>query len=124
MKNENYKEIDSFEKALAATGRPAVPAFADAPDDLCEYFKKQYKAIVITEAINGGWKPDMYNTDQEKWFPWFRFDRPSGFAFGDTCYGSWLADAGDASRLCFKTEEQAEYAGETFPEIYEGLLTK
>lgn len=124
MKNENYTEIKTLEDALKATGRPEVPAFADAPEDMREYFQAHYKAAVITEAINGDWKADWTDGEQRKYFPWFDFDGPSGFAFSATYCGCSSATAGDASRLCFETREQAAYAGQTFPEVYKILLTK
>lgn len=123
MKNENYKEIKTLADAFKVTGRPDTPTFADAPEDMREYFQKQYEAAIVTEAINGDWKADWNNSDQRKHLPWFYFG-PSGFARRAANYGYSTAYAGDASRLCFETREQAVYAGETFPEIYEGQLTK
>ena len=65
-KQEVTERIKSFEDALKETGRPAVPEFSDAPEDLRDYFKAQYKAVVITEALNEGWKADWNDSSQEK----------------------------------------------------------
>lgn len=123
MKNKKYKDIKTLADAFKATGRPETPSFDNIPEDMREYFRKQYEVVVITEAINGGWKADWGDSDQNKWQPWFHRGS-SGFAFDDTsCYYS-TASAGDASRLCFKSYELARYAGATFTEIYSALITK
>lgn len=126
MKNENYKDIKTFDDALKATGRPDVPMFADVPEDMREYFQAQYKASVITEAINGSWKADWTDKSQWKYIPWFSVDKnsPSGFAFGGAGCGDSYAAAGYASRLCFETREQAEYAGRIFTDIFVAIVIK
>ena len=116
--NKNIIEsIKTFEDAMKATGRPDVPEFSELPEDMREYFKEQYKMVVITEALNEGWKADWENEDQKKWIPWF-YCSPSGFVFSDTDYHYSHPDAGIASRLCFKSEELATYAGKQFFELY------
>lgn len=120
------KEIKSLEEALEVTGRPSVPEFTEAPEDMREYFQNQYKAIVIAEAINDGWKADWTNNKQPKWFPIFVANggSPSGFAFGCSRYDYSYASAGDASRLCFETEASADYAGKHFTEIFANIISK
>lgn len=118
-------KIKSFEDAMVATGRPAVPAFADAPEDMREYFQAHYKMTVIAEALNEGWKADWNDDNQRKYYPWFYNDATSsGFAFRDTCYGYSHAYAGYASRLCFAERELAEYAGRQFIDIWNVILMK
>ena len=82
----DFTEIKSFEDAQKITGRPDVPALADVPEDMREYFQNQYRASVITEAINGDWKADWSDGSQQKWIPWFWVDKsaPSGVAFYGT----------------------------------------
>lgn len=123
MKNENFKDIKTFADALKATGRPETPSFDNVPEDMREYFRKQYEAVVITEAINGEWKADWSDDEQKKWIPWFLYGS-SGFAFRDTNYDCSCAHAGGASRLCFETDAQATHAGRQFPELYGDMLTK
>ena len=118
------ERIKSFEDALKETGRPDVPEFSDVPEDLRDYFKAQYKAIVITEAINEGWKADWNDSNQEKYIPWFWSKAPSGFAFYCTDYGYAGPCAGCASRLCFRTIALAEYAGKQFLGIWKDLILK
>ena len=121
---EVTERIKTFEDALKETGRPNVPEFLGTPEDLRDYFKAQYKAVVITEALNEGWKADWEDKNQEKYIPWFWTKSPSGFAFDGTyCYCT-NPDAGGASRLCFRTRALAKYAGEQFLEIWKDLIFK
>lgn len=124
MKNENFADIKTLTDAFKATGRPETPSFDNVPEDMREYFRKQYEAVVITEAINGEWKADWSDNDQKKWIPWFYFNTSSGFAFGATYCDCSCAHAGYASRLCFETDAQATHASCQFPELYGDLLTK
>lgn len=85
-----------------------------------------YKLIVIAQALNEGWEPDWTNEDQEKWFPWFYFDREknktAGFAYAYTDYAPPRTDAGLGSRLCFKTEALCAYAARQFEPLYEAWI--
>ena len=123
-KKEVTERIKTFEDAQKETGRPDVPELSDVPEDLRDYFKAQYKAVVITEALNEGWKADWKNENQEKYIPWFWTKSPSGFAFDVACYGYSTPRAGDASRLCFRTRALAKYAGEQFLDIWKDLIFK
>lgn len=118
-------KIKSFEDAMAATGRPTVPAFADVPEDMREYFQAHYKMAVIAESLNEGWKADWNDFDQRKYLPWFDYTMASsGFAFYATNYSYSDAYAGCAFRLCFAERELAEYAGREFIDIWNVILMK
>lgn len=80
------------------------------------------KIKTITEALNEGWKPNWNDENQKKWIPWFYPNSSSGFVFLDaSCYFSFAA-AGNGSRLCFKSDELAEYAGKQFVELYKEFI--
>lgn len=98
-KKEVTERIETFEDAMKETGRPAVPEFSDVPEDMRDYFKAQYKMVVIAEALNEGWKADWSDDDQAKYFPWF-YVSSSGFAFLCAFYGCSVPAAGCGSRLC------------------------
>ena len=117
------ENIKTLEDALKVTGYPNVPEYLETPEKLREYFKAQYKAVVITEALNDGWVADWEDKSQKKYFPWF-YQSASGLAFDGTDCHSSGAYAGYASRLCFKTAALAEYAGRTFIDVYEAILKK
>jgi hypothetical protein len=79
------------------------------------------KLIVITAALNEGWKPDWDDEDEYKYYPWFYMRSASGFRLSrvDYCYdGSYVG-----SRLCFQKSEVAEYAAKQFCDIYKEFMT-
>ena len=118
------ESIKTLEDALNVTGLPVTPEFNEVPEELREYFKAVYEAVVITKAIVGDWKADWNDWSQRKWFPWFEMQSSGGFVFDGTSYDYSGAYAGDASRLCFPTEEMAEYAGRTFTDVYSRIILK
>lgn len=79
-----------------------------------------HKLQVITAALNEGWVPDWSNANEPKYFPWFDF-QGGRFVFGDVTYHCTHSNLG--SRLCFRTRELAEYAGQQFEDLYNDLLT-
>lgn len=127
MENQEVTPMESIktvEDALNVTGMPVTPEFNEVPEELREYFKAVYAAVVITKAIVGDWKADWNDWNQRKWFPWFDMQSSGGFVFcGAFCAYSY-AVAGYASRLCFPTDEMAEYAGRTFTDVYSRIILK
>lgn len=79
------------------------------------------KIKTVTKALNEDWEPDMFNTSQYKWYPWFKVSS-GGFVFDDTYYDYSFAIAGNASRLCFKSDELATYAGKQFLQLYSDFI--
>lgn len=119
----------------------------DYMEDLTSYFKLR----IITAALNEGWEP-QFTKDEYRWYPWYnlytqeeidRMDEDEkkevglllwgGYAsYGSHC-GLAYADSGDAwsfsnsdvgSRLAFKSEELATYAGKQFIKIYANFCFK
>lgn len=117
------ESIKTVEDALSATGMPATPEFNEVPEEMREFLKAMYAAIAITKSIVGDWKADWNDGSQRKWFPWFRMSS-GGFVFGVTDCDYSYATAGSASRLCFPTEEMAEYAGKQFTDVYSRIILK
>ena len=123
MKKENKKItelVKTFEDARKLTGRPDVPDFSNLPTDMRKHFEAQYKMIVIAEALNEGWIPDLDNYNEYKYYPWFEMS-PSSFAFYDSRYVNAFAVAGCGSRLKFRTRELANYAAEQFIDIWKDI---
>ncbi len=81
------------------------------------------KLSIIAQALNEGWLPNWSDTDEYKWYPWFKHDDESGFGFSVSTYDGWHPGTGVGSRLCFRTEALSDYAGKQFIEIYRQLLT-
>ena len=79
------------------------------------------KLFTIAQAWNkeDGFVPDFSDWNQDKWFPWFKYDEDvAGFVYASTA--STPADAYPpfGSRLCFKTPERAEQFGKQFAHLY------
>ncbi len=94
------------------------------PED-CASIVAYCKLIIITRALNEGWRPNWQDNNELKYFPWFDLDSslsPSRFAFGDTYCRYSNAIAGDSSRLCFHSDALATYAGKQFVDIYRDLI--
>lgn len=79
------------------------------------------KLFTIAQAWNkeDGFVPDFSDLNQDKWFPWFKYDKDAaGFVFAYTIYAPSSALATIGSRLCFKTPERAEQFGKQFEDLY------
>ena len=118
------EKIDSFEDALKASGRPEVPEFDCVPEDLIPFFKATYKCVVIAEAFNQGKRLDIYNSKQERNYPYFE-NNGSASAFGlfVACYDSTFSTAGSGSRLSFLDGKRARIAGKKFKNEFRDMLS-
>ena len=126
---------DPVERLLDHTERG--DGFNFEPDEIA-YIKLK----AIATVLNEGWTP-QFTTDEYRWFPWFylytqdEIDKMSeekrsrvvlrssyyacaygGVACALALYDSSSAYAYYGSRLAFKTEELAVYAGKQFTEIW------
>ena len=120
METKNIMErVKTIEDAFEVTGRPKVD-FSNVPEDLRAYFENQYNAVVVTEALNEGYKPNWDNSRELKWRPWFVMS-PSSFRFDAALCDYSYANAGAGSRLCSPSEEIARYSAQQFKEIWKGV---
>lgn len=110
------KKIKTYEEACKKLNlNPAIPSFPNLSAADRKAMQAHYKLVIIAKALNEGWIPDWSDWNQNKYFPWFGF-QGSRFVFcnvGYGCTGSFLG-----SRLCYKDEATAEYAGKTFIYLY------
>lgn len=118
-KNPNLEKIKTVDDAFKATGRPKVN-FSNIPEDLREYFESTYNAVVVTEALNGGKKPDWDNRNELKWRPWFVMSA-SAFGLYDAGCAYSGSSAGSGSRLQNIDEETAEYSATQFVDVWKGV---
>lgn len=117
------ERINSFDDALKASGRPEVPEFDCVPEDLRPFFKATYKCVVIAEALNQGKRLDIYNSKQERHFPYFD-NNGSASTFGLLGTGyEGDSDAGSCSRLSFLDDKRAEIAGIKFKNEFRDMLS-
>ena len=93
----------------------------DALDKDVESVNAYLQLIIITRALNEGWEPDWTNGREYKYIPWFNnYQSGSGLSFDAA--DLWITRTHVGSRLCFKSEELAEYAGRHFLNIYNKYL--
>lgn len=139
--------VRTFNDAIEELGEAheAVKAYRDIEwklgkehKDLLAYLKLR----IITEALNEGWKP-QFTEGERRWYAWYELltkeemdamsdkekeerrvvGRAVNYAnaYGGLvyAYASFVSSGADyGSRLAFKSEELAEYAGKQFAEIY------
>lgn len=77
--------------------------------------------FTIAQAWNkeDGFVPDFSDWYQDKWFPWFDYDKDAaGFVCATTGYAPTTADANIGSRLCFKSSARAAQFGKQFADLY------
>lgn len=79
------------------------------------------KLFTIAEAWNkaDGFVPDFSDWEQDKWFPWFKYDKDAaGFVYAYTANAPASAHATFGSRLCFKSSARAAQFGKQFADLY------
>lgn len=79
------------------------------------------KLFTIAQAWNkeDGFVPDFSDWNQDKWFPWFKYDKnAAGFVAADTSRTATAARAHFGSRLCFKTSARAKQFGKQFADLF------
>lgn len=89
---------------------------------------KHIKALIalnelftIAEAWNkeDGFVPDFSDREQDKWFPWFEYNKNvAGFVYATTGNTPTAGHTLIGSRLCFKTSERAAQFGRQFVDLY------
>lgn len=79
------------------------------------------KIKLIVKVLNEGWKPNWRDENEYKYYPYFRFDKNAGrFSYSDYDYGIVYSFVG--SRLVFKSQKLAEFAGKLFIDIYNDYM--
>ncbi len=115
--NPKIKTFEGACKVLKLNPKSVLPDVKGMPEHHQKAIISHAKLVIITEALNEGWKPNWKNTSEWKYYPWFKMSSGSGLAY-DGC-GDLYSYSGVGSRLCFKTSELAEYAGKQFKSLYE-----
>jgi hypothetical protein len=111
--------IKTFSDVLAVAGRKKEE-FEEMPGetaDECAYRKLK----LIAEVYNEGEVLDSMNTNQYKYYPYFKIV-PSGFGLSYFNYDGWTSYSSVGVRLCFKSSELAIDAGKKFTDIYATFL--
>ena len=142
------ERIKTFADAAKAVGiedpEEWESGYSDVEPDILAYFKLR----IITKALNEGWEP-KFIPGEYRWAPYFLLytkeeiekmnaetrarvvyrshnyaDAVGGVSCAVANYDSADVNAGIGSRLAFKSEELAEYAGKQFTEIYADFIFK
>jgi len=104
--------------------------------DIIAYTKMRIIAAALNEEPKG-WRPKYQDKDgnggEYRWYPYFRAvifggyasnGARAGLAYAGTCYAFSYASAPYGSRVCYKSEELAEYSGQQFKDIWEEYLLR
>lgn len=142
------ERIKTFADAAKAVGiedpEEWESGYSDVEPDILAYFKLR----IITKALNEGWEP-KFIPGEYRWAPYFLLytkeeiekmnaetrarvvyrsncsaDASGGVSCAYARYDSAYVYANVGSRLAFKSEELAEYAGKQFTEIYADFIFK
>ena len=137
--NEEITDFDSAIKYLVGNTNDdfgvakkriskSIDPIKDAETLIKELNPKHIEALValnrlftIAEAWNkaDGFVPDFSDFSQDKFFPWFKYDKDTaGVVCADTYNAPTYADKDFGSLLCFKNSERAAQFGKQFEELY------
>ena len=115
--------VKTYEDACAELGRQPYNEDALMKLGLTRNDIAYQKMVVIVEALNEGWKPDVCDSNVRRWYTWFKPNgSPSSFAFGGSRCAYGDANAGSGSRLALKSEELADYCGIQFLELWKEII--
>ena len=117
------ERVKSYEDACKELGREPYDEKKLLELGLTKNDIAYQKMVVIVEALNEGWKPDVCDKNVDRWYPWFCPNgSPGSFAFrGSGCDHEYAA-AGSGSRLALKSKELADYCGMQFVELWKEML--
>ena len=128
MSKSIIDKIKTFEDARAVLNiNNNIPDVSMILEENRKFIIAAHKLLIIIKALNGGWEPNLNDNNENKYLPYFHYKSEGGcassFGFSGTAYVNWITFTTVGSRLCFKTEELAEYAGKQFLSIYRDYLT-
>lgn len=121
---KHTQRVASFDEACAQTGKPQLKLLfwllRFILKSKAEWLYAYYKMSVIAEALNVDWTADWKDRRHFSYAPLFyNYD---GFECYRTDFENVPRNAGYASRLVFKDEETAEYAGTRFIDIWKTII--
>lgn len=125
--NETVTNFESAREAISNNTNFTI-IFKDVTTLVSEVNSTHMEALIalnrlftIAQAWNkeDGFIPDFSDWEQDKWFPWFKYDKDvAEFVCADTINAATAASAHLGSRLCFKTSDRAEQFGKQFADLY------
>lgn len=116
---KNYEDACALEGTCPIDNLPYLTPKND--DD--RYLNAIKKSIVIVRVLNGDWKANYADKDQNKWYVWMRYDSSlRAFVFNFTYNVYTHAHAGTGSRHVFKDAETAKYFATQFADVINAAL--
>ena len=117
--------VKTYEDACSVLGVSKLDGTVTVVDgclkDDSESIMAYCKLIIIARALNEGWTPNWEDSNEPKYYPYFKMKSGFGFSRSYFIYDGSITYVG--SRLVFKTSELAIYAGQQFESIYKDLFT-
>ncbi len=118
--------VKSFEAACERLNRSTdLPDVSMWPERLQKHLTALYKLDAILEVNNDGWVPDISDTDQGKYFPWFDIindeDVAGGFRLSSSDYEFGRSYTRLGSSLACRSGELARWMGKNCAELYKEL---
>lgn len=122
FKKREYENIKTFSDACLACGT-TEEAFNEKFEgtSLDADTLAFEKLKIVNKAINNGRTPDHTNSDERKWFPYYLLS--SGFGFSGSAFDYGYAIVRVGSLLCFETQEQSDYSGQQFIDLWRAFIT-
>ena len=110
-------KVKSFLDACSVLNIDSKSVFtsSDTKDEVA--FKK---LKVIIKALNEGWYPDWENSNEHKYWDWWRMK--GGFSYYDTDYHTTTATV--PSALYVGTDAEAQYLGKYFLDLSKDYITE
>ena len=108
--------VKTYEDALKVLGRNH---FNETNLYLREIARR--KLEIIIEALNEGWKPDLNNHQEYKWYCYFS-GAVAGLGCSYSSYSPTYALTYFGVLFCLKDKKLADYIGEQFKYLYEEML--
>ena len=126
--NEVITDFESARETLGLKALGFLNKFDDVTKLISDINPKHIEALIalnelftIAEAWNkeDEFVPDFSDCKQDKWFPWFEYNKNvAGFVYATTGNTPTAGHTLIGSRLCFKTSERAEQFGKQFADLY------
>ena len=125
MKKQKF--IASYEEACAKLGVSTdLPDVSTFDEDMHKHLIALHKLRRITKVNGGSYVPDLGNTGQRKYHPYFWIEKKegsSGFGLTFDDFGYDISSAFLGVRLACATPEQAKFQGENCTDLYLDLLS-
>lgn len=126
--NEVITDFESARETLGLKALGFLNKFDDVTKLISDINPKHIEALIalnelftIAEAWNkeDEFVPDFSDCKQDKWFPWFEYNKNvAGFVYATTGNTPTAGHTLIGSRLCFNTSERAAQFGKQFAELY------